>query len=210
MSFVRESTPNQTGREGTDINPARDFGIGGLNLDDPLLRGIPSASITGYMGTGETFANPRLLYENPEAQLHAVVNLPGHSVRIGGEVFRRRMDFFSVNARNQGAFTFNGLLSGNAFADFILGLPDQTQRIPNVARVSLRQPHVQAYVQDDWQVGPKLTVNAGLRYEYAGSTEDALGIARNLDRATLQLFPEPGASRRTAQRPSRRGAAGSA
>jgi hypothetical protein len=194
VSFVRESTPNQTGREGTDINPLRDFGISGLNLDDPLLRGIPSAGITGYMGTGETFANPRLLYENPAVQLNTVLNLSGHSLRLGGEAFRRRTDFFSVNARNQGSFSFTGLLTGNAFADFMLGLPDQTGRIPNVARASLRQPHVQLYAQDDWHVGSKLTINAGLRYEYAGSTEDALGIARNLNIDTLTLFPEPGES----------------
>lgn len=192
VSYVRESTPNQTGREGTDIDPLRDFGISGLNLDDPLLRGIPSAGITGYMGTGETFANPRLLYENPAVQASTVLNLPGHSLRFGAEAFRRRNDFFSVNARNQGAFSFTGLLSGNAFADFILGLPDSTGRIPNVARVSLRQPHFYAYAQDDWQVGPNLTVNVGLRYEYAGSTEDALGIARNMNRQTLELFPAPG------------------
>lgn len=192
LSFVRESTPNQTGREGTDINPFRDFGIGGLNLEDPLLRGIPSAGISGYMGTGETFANPRLLYESPTAQVHTVLNLQQHSLRFGAEVLRRRTDFYSVNARNQGSFSFSGLLSGNSFADFILGLPDQTGRIPNLARTSLRQSHVQAYVQDDWRIGSKLTVNMGLRYEFAGSTEDALGIARNLDLATMELFPEPG------------------
>jgi carboxypeptidase family protein/TonB-dependent receptor-like protein len=194
VSYVRESTPNQTGREGSDINPLRDFGISGLNLDDPLLRGIPSASITGYMGTGETFANPRLLYESPEVQLHNTVTLAGHSIRVGAELFSRRTDFYSVNARNQGSFTFSGLLTGNAFADFILGLPDQTGRIPNLARASLRQRHFFTYAQDDWQVGPNLTVNAGLRYEYAGSTEDALGIARNLNLATLELFPAPGES----------------
>ena len=165
-----------------------------MNLDDPLLRGIPSAGITGYVGTGETFANPRLLYENPDLQLHTVLNLTGHSLRFGAEAFRRRTDFFSVNARNQGSFSFTGLLSGNAFADFMLGLPDQTGRIPNVARASLRQRHFHAYAQDDWHVGPKLTINAGLRYEYAGSTEDDLGIARNLNIETLQLFPEPGES----------------
>jgi Carboxypeptidase regulatory-like domain/TonB dependent receptor-like, beta-barrel len=191
-SFVRESTPNQTGREGADIDPLRDFGIGGLNLSDPLLRGIPTSAVTGYVGTGETFANPRLLYENPELQGHSVLELPGHSIRAGLEVFRRRNDFYSVNARNQGSFTFSGLLTGNAFADFILGLPDQTGRIPNVARASLRQPHFYGYIQDDWRAKPNLTINLGLRYEYAGSTEDALGIARNLDIDTLQLFPEPG------------------
>jgi hypothetical protein len=191
-SFVRESTPNQTGREGADIDPLRDFGISGLNLTDPLLRGIPTAGITGYLGTGETFANPRLLYENPELQLHSVLELSRHSIRTGVEVFRRRNDFFSVNARNQGSFTFNGLLTGNAFADFVLGLPDQTGRIPNVARVSLRQPHFYVYTQDDWRAHPNLTINLGLRYEHAGSTEDGLGIARNLNVDTLQLFPAPG------------------
>ncbi len=40
----------------------------------------------------------------------------------------------------------------------------------------------------------RLTLNLGLRYEYAGATEDALGIARNLDRTTLELFPVPGES----------------
>lgn len=192
VSYVRESTPTQTGREGSDIDPLRDFGIGGLRVDDPLLRGIPNAGITGYMGTGESFANPRLLYESPTAQAHSVLELTGHSIRFGVEVFRRRQDFFSVNAANQGSFTFSGLVSGNAFADFVLGLPDQTRRIPNVARASLRQPHVYAYVQDDWRPRADLTINVGLRYEHAGSTEDALGIARNLNLSTLELFPVPG------------------
>jgi outer membrane receptor protein involved in Fe transport len=191
-SFVRESSPNQTGREGADIDPLRDFGIGGLSTSDPLLRGIPNASISGYAGTGETFANPRLLYQNPEFKLDSNYDLGGHGLQFGVDVFRRRMDFYSVNASNQGSFTFSGLLTGNAFADFLLGLPDTTTYIPNLAKTSLRQKHVQAYVQDNWTARPNLTVNAGLRYEYAGAVSDALGIARNLDLATMELFPAPG------------------
>ncbi len=193
-SFYRESTPNQTGREGADIDPLRDFGISGLTTEDPLLRGIPTASISGYMGTGETFANPKLLYESPAFNVNSVVELPNHSVRFGLEAFKRRTDFYSVNAANQGSFTFNGLLTGNAFADFMLGLPDQTSRIPNLARAELRQPHFYAFVQDDWRATPNLTVNFGVRYQYAGSTEDKLGIARNLNRDTGEFFPEPGQS----------------
>jgi outer membrane receptor protein involved in Fe transport len=194
VSYARESSPNKTGREGADIDPLRDFGMSGLNTSDPLLRGIPSAGITGYMGTGETFANPRLLFESPGGQAHLLFELPGHSLRGGAEVFRRNQDFYSVNARNQGSFSFTGLLSGNAFADFILGLPDQTGRIENLARVALEQDHVQAYLQDDWRLSPDVTINVGLRYEYAGSYSDNLGIARNLNLDTLELFPEPGAT----------------
>ncbi|HEY8551627.1 MAG TPA: TonB-dependent receptor [Vicinamibacterales bacterium] len=192
VSFVRESTPNQTGREGMDIDPLRDFGIGGLSTSDPLLRGIPNASITGYAGTGETFANPRLLYENPEFKIDSNLSRENHAIQFGIDVFRRRLDFFSVNASNQGSFSFTGLLSGNAFADFLLGLPDSTTYIPNLSKTSLRQRHVHAYVQDNWTALPNLTINAGLRYEYAGPVSDKLGIARNLDFDTMALFPEPG------------------
>lgn len=191
-SFVRESTPNQTGREGQDIDPLRDFGIGGLSTSDPLLRGIPNAGITGYVGTGETFANPRLLYENPEFKVDSNIDRANHSIKVGLDVFRRRMDFYSVNAQNQGSFSFTGVLSGNAFADFLLGLPDSTTYIPNLAKASIRQRHFQAYVQDNWTPRANLTVNMGLRYEYSSGMSDALGIARNLNLDTMQLFPDPG------------------
>src|SRR5262249_20146543 len=116
----------------------------------------------------------------------------GHSIQTGLEVFRRRMDFFSVNAQNQGSFSFTGVLTGNAFADFLLGLPDTTTYIPNLSKASIREQHVQAYVQDNWTARPDLTINAGIRYEYAGPMSDALGIARNLNLDTLEFFPAPG------------------
>jgi outer membrane receptor protein involved in Fe transport len=191
-SFVRESSPNQTGREGTDIEPLRDFGIQGLNFDEPLLRGIPNAGITGYLGTGETFANPKLLYRSPELQAHTMVNLARHSMRFGAEVFRRYQAFTTVNASNQGSFSFTGQLTGNAFADFILGLPARTDRIPFLLSSELKQDHFQAYVQDDWHVSSSLTVNLGLRYEYAGAYHDSLGNTTNFDFDTLTFFPEPG------------------
>jgi outer membrane receptor protein involved in Fe transport len=191
-SFVRESSPNQTGREGADIDPLRDFGIRGLKFDEPLLRGIPNASITGYVGTGETFANPKLLYRSPALQAHTLVNLARHSVRFGVEAFRRYQAFTSVNANNQGSFSFTGQLSGNAFADFILGLPTRTDRIPFLLSSELRQDHFHAYVQDDWHLSSDLTLNLGLRYEYAGSYHDILGNTTNFDFDTLTFFPEPG------------------
>jgi hypothetical protein len=191
-SYVRESSPNQTGREGTDIDPLRDFGITGLNFDEPLLRGIPNAGITGYIGTGETFANPKLLYRSPALQTHTMFNLARHSLRVGAEAFRRYQAFTTVNASNQGSFSFTGQLTGNAFADFILGLPARTDRIPFLLSSELKQDHFQAYVQDDWRVSSNLTLNLGLRYEYAGSYHDILGNTTNFDFDTLTFFPDPG------------------
>lgn len=191
-SYVRESSPIQTGREGADIDPLRDFGIRGLNFDEPLVRGIPNAGITGYMGTGETFASPKLLYRSPTLQGHTMVNLARHSLRFGAEAFRRYQAFTTVSANNQGTFSFTGQLTGNAFADFILGLPTQTGRIPFLLSSDLKQDHFQAYVQDDWRVSSTVTVNAGLRYEYAGSYHDTLGNTTNFDLDTQTFFPAPG------------------
>lgn len=191
-SYVRESSPIQTGREGADIDPLRDFGIQGLNFDEPLVRGIPNAGISGYLGTGETFASPKLLYRSPTLQTHTMVNLARHSMRFGAEAFRRYQAFTTVSANNQGTFSFTGQLTGNAFADFMLGLPTQTGRIPFLLSSDLKQDHFQAYVQDDWRVSSNMTVNAGLRYEYAGAYHDTLGNTTNFDLDTETFFPAPG------------------
>jgi hypothetical protein len=192
LSYIRESTPSKTGREGANIDPLRDFGITGLNFSNPLIVGIPTASVSGYMGTGENFANPRLLYSAPAFQDEIFIHRNKHSLHIGADYTRRRQDSFAVNATNQGSFTFSGQLSGNAFADFVLGLPYQTSVTEYLTEVSLHQKHIDAYIQDDWRVLPNLTLNLGARYEYAGSYTDLLGNARNFNWQTLSLFPTPG------------------
>lgn len=192
LSYVRESVPTQTGREGTNIDPLRDFGIGGLNFSDPLIVGIPSASISGYMGTGENFANPRLLFSSPSFQDSVFIQRNKHAIHIGGDFSRWRQDSYAVNASNQGQFSFTGQLSGNAFSDFVLGLPYSTTKTDYLGEVSLHQKHASAYIQDDWRIRSDLTLNLGVRYEYAGSYTDLLGNARNFDWTKLQLFPDPG------------------
>jgi hypothetical protein len=192
ISYIRETVPTQTGREGADIDPERDFGMRGLNFTDPLVRGIPNASISGYLGTGENFANPRLLYYSPAVRDNVMVQLSKHTIRFGGELFLRRQDFYAVNARHQGSYSFTGLLSGDAFADFILGLPNSTTRSDYSEKAQLRQWHGALYVNDDWRATRSLTLNLGVRFEHAGVYRDQLGNCRNFDWRTMQQFPEPG------------------
>ena len=192
LSYIRESIPTLTGREGADIDPLRDFGISGLNFSNPLIRGIPTATITGYLGTGENFANPRLLFSSPSFQDGVLIQLNKHSLHIGGDFARWRDDVYGLGATNQGQFNFTGQLTGNAFADFVLGLPYSTALTQYLNEDQLHQKHASAYAQDDWHVRKNLTLNLGVRYEYAGSYTDLLGNATNLNWSTLTIFPALG------------------
>ena len=94
----------------------------------------------------------------------------------------------------RGQFTFNGTLTedlanpnttGDAFADFLLGFPEETQRQVGTAQAYLRNDSYAGYVQDDWQVAHNITLTAGLRYEYTSPfTEDRHNLL-NLDYSNL-------------------------
>ena len=53
---------------------------------------------------------------------------------------------------------------GNAFASFLLGIPDSANR-SNSQELRLRNCDFSPYVQDDIKLSPRLTVNVGLRWD---------------------------------------------
>lgn len=65
-----------------------------------------------------------------------------------------------------GSFTFNGQYSGDPFADFLLGLPSTSaQGAPGSFATRNISSQWAAYIQDDWKILPRLTINAGVRYD---------------------------------------------
>lgn len=61
---------------------------------------------------------------------------------------------------------------GNALASTVLGLPDSSARQLGNAGVSLRSHLADVYAEDSWKVSPKLTVNYGLRWDYASPVSE--------------------------------------
>ena len=82
-------------------------------------------------------------------------------------------DFF-VN----GAFFFYGpdtyVGSGLDLADFLMGLPDEYLQYPK-APSNIRTHQYAGFAQDQWRVTRRLTLNLGLRYEYAEPKYDTQG-----------------------------------
>ncbi len=71
-------------------------------------------------------------------------------------------------------------------ADFYFGLPSTIAQGSNLA-TNLRQHVHSLYVQDDWRVTPKLTMNAGLRWEFATPAWERDNLWSNFNPATNTL-----------------------
>ncbi len=83
-----------------------------------------------------------------------------HSIRMGGE-FRR----FASNNLNSGT---GGVLTFGTLAAFLAGTPTQATQTSLPATPALRVNAFGMFVQDDYKVSARLTLNLGLRWEYNG------------------------------------------
>lgn len=107
-----------------------------------------------------------------------------HSIKFGG-VYTRNFakDGYSTGANeSKGAYAFSGFASGNAFADFLLGLPNEVREQRNT-RGDLPMDTFSndwaVYAQDDVRLNPRLTLFLGLRYEVIGVFVDRNNIFAN-------------------------------
>jgi hypothetical protein len=100
-----------------------------------------------------------------------------HTLRAGAEVRRRQLNTYA-DPTGRGLFDFSGVMtsqldaSGNSipntgldFADFLLGLSDNTEVQFGTSSNYGRQWQFSTYVQDDWRIAPRFSVNYGVRYE---------------------------------------------
>ena len=66
----------------------------------------------------------------------------------------------------RGTFTFTGAATGSDFADFLLGMPRRASIAFGNADKYFRGYSYDAYITDDWRIGPSFTLTAGVRWEY--------------------------------------------
>lgn len=178
-----------------NFSPSRDLGITGV-AEDPKLRGIPTVGIPGILGINEHFLVPLTQLDWTYSVSNNLTMTRGtHTFKAGFELRRLRLDRF-FQQDNRGSFNFTGTQTGDAIADFIVGLPSSTSRAvgPGIYN-NIHQVRHGYYFQDDWRVTPSLTLNLGLRYEIMGVPEDSGGNLRTFDFNTRKLIPEFGVTK---------------
>jgi hypothetical protein len=97
---------------------------------------------------------------------------PHHFV-FGGEAIVLQMNSVNVTFGN-GEFAFNGSLSNDPIADFMLGRPSSLLD-SNTSIIGLREKYYGLYFQDDYRLSKRLTVHAGVRWEPSLPEHDNVG-----------------------------------
>jgi outer membrane receptor protein involved in Fe transport len=160
-------------------NVSGEAGVNGNN-QEPVNWGPPSLSFSsGFAGLAD--ALPRLTRNQANgAGGDGFVSRGRHTFTIGGDVRRHRVDILSQQDP-RGGFVFTGSATGSDFADFLLGIPSTSQIAYGNADKYLRGFSYDAYITDDWRVGPALTITVGARWEYESPLTERLGRLVNLD-----------------------------
>jgi hypothetical protein len=169
--------------KGTDYgtNYGTTLGIPGLNGSDIRDSGFPDISLGAYTGFGVPNWMPLFRTDETYTTSHKVTYTKGaHEVKFGFDLVRHHLNHWQPELSNggpRGYFDFGGGITTdnepgapaanqyNAYAQFLLGLSDNTQKGEQYILMTGREWQIGAFVQDRWQVSPKLTVTLGLRYE---------------------------------------------
>ena len=91
-----------------------------------------------------------------------------HTVKFGFQAIRYRNNYIPATSSDgaAGQLGFNGTYTGYSEADFFLGLPAYMAYGQGFAgTVGQRNNAIGVFVQDDWRVTSKLTVNYGIRWQ---------------------------------------------
>jgi len=151
----------------------------------PYDGGFPSINFSQSTGftpigrdhVGDTYSSTKQITDN-------LTYIRGkHTLRTGLDLrwVRFAVPEIETPSDDYGLFTFTGALTGNTFGDFLQGLPDTSYFAVTGPRDNAGGPQLGLYAQDAWQVNNRLTINAGLRWEWLPPFVDVNGIQANFD-----------------------------
>jgi hypothetical protein len=163
-------------------NVAGLLGIAGT-YQQPLYQGPPSLSFTnGFQGLSD--GNFSANHNQTSAVGESVIWIRGtHNMSFGADF--RRQQFNNLSERNpRGTFGFTGTATGYDMADFMLGYADTASIAYGNADKYFRASWWDAYFNDDWRISTRLSINFGLRWDYAAPVYELQNRLVGLDVAS--------------------------
>jgi hypothetical protein len=163
----------------------------------PFSYGLPIFSPSSYTGIGGPAALPTIRLENTFNPNISFTKIRGaHSIRFGTNIVRRQIIDFQTN-QGDGLFNFDPTFTsdpnntgktGDSMASFLLGTPSGISQDFLLVWPGIRTIEIGSFVQDDWKVNSRLTLNLGLRYEYTPPPVEVNNQWATLNLATGKLL----------------------
>jgi Carboxypeptidase regulatory-like domain/TonB dependent receptor len=166
--------------------------------NNPSVNGLTHFGFSGYQGLGEPLFTPTKSTSQVIQVSDTISYVRGrHLLKAGPQI---RFDQFNLlqiaqprgNVQFTGQFTAvdpgNQQGSGNAIADMLLGFPISA-RISTVTAFHNRQHSYGAFVTDTYKAAQNLTLDLGLRYDYATPFYEADNRESNFDYTTGKIIP---------------------
>lgn len=186
VSYTRQ-TATETG-QGIGTNYTVEAGIGGFTDTSLLYPGPPSLNISGYSDiNGYPFLPLGQTYNHYNVGDVFTAVIGRHTLQIGGNA--RWYDEFNYNgAWSRGSFTFSGTYTGDAFADYLYGVPFNGERgFPrNIFGGYERNQNL--FIQDTWKASTNLTLTGGFRWDLIHPTWSMNNMAASVNVATNQII----------------------
>ncbi|MEP7338191.1 MAG: TonB-dependent receptor, partial [Acidobacteriota bacterium] len=172
------------------------YGITGLPDDPSITGGLTTQTITGFSQLGRQATNPQ--FQNPftiNPRINYSTALGRHSLKAGYEFLAVNTDVQDTNPlmgldTYSGQFSRPSTLGANTIfnlSDFFFGARAQYEFADLLVVEMQRRLHY-AYLQDDFKVNTRLTLNLGVRYEFATPYTEAKNRLSNFDPVTKTII----------------------
>ena len=129
---------------------------------------FPYITLSGYSAFNGSGLNnlPKTIYIRTWQYADTMsYNAGKHDLEIGVQLNHQK-DLYIIGQSQEGTFGFTTMFTGDAFGDFLLGLPASALRSYPLQAYGERANLWALFVQDNYRIFPKLMLNLGVRWEY--------------------------------------------
>ena len=162
-----------------------DFDPAGIGLITGAKGGLPTIVVSGFESLGAPTNEPRGRVSQAYQVVDALV------WNRGSHTFKTGIDYRRPLVRSYNDQFSRGRLSFNSLADLLAGVaaPSTTSVARGATRRDTYTNNLGAFLQDDWKVNRRLTLNLGLRYEYTGPFSEKFNRISNFipDRGLIRV-----------------------